>query len=248
MQNLMKGHLGKIPLLLSISVISLKKASLTINQVNFFISYLKIELDQLNLLESRANPGNRQSTARTGFQNPQGGGQFKPRYQAFNTVEQRNFNPQQRPNLSMPRSMGYPPQLSQNFRQGNQTFQQGNQNFQQGNSSYQQGNQQQGFQRRVQVQYFSCPLGCGHDVPWGSLTGCGNFLNMAPQLRKDTVDKVKASKCCLKTKGRAHNAENCKSVLCQCGRAPGHNELICPNQRVQMSNVQMYCQVIECDD
>ena len=65
---------------LSISVISLKKASLTINQVNFFISYLKVEIEQLNLLESRANPGNRQSTARGGFQNTLGGGQFKPRY------------------------------------------------------------------------------------------------------------------------------------------------------------------------
>ena len=71
---------------------------------------------------------------------------------------------------------------------------------------------------------------------------------MAPQLRKDTVDKVKASKCCLKTKGKAHNAEDCKSILCQCGRAPSHNELICPNQRVQMNNLQMNCQVIECDD
>ena len=158
---------------LSISVTSLKKASLTINQVNFFISYLKVETEQLNLLESRANPGNRQSTARGGFQNTQGGGQFKPRYQAFNTLEQRNFNQQQQnmnfnqqqqPNLNMPRSMGYPQQLNQNFQQGNQ-------NFQQGNSPYQQGNQQHGVQRKVQVQYFSCPLGCGHDVPWGSLTG-----------------------------------------------------------------------------
>ena len=48
--------------------------------------------------------------------------------------------------------------------------------------------------------------------------------------------------------GRQHNAENCKSVLCQCGRSPGHTELICPNQRVQMSNVQMNYQVIKCDD
>ena len=71
---------------------------------------------------------------------------------------------------------------------------------------------------------------------------------MTPQLRKDTVDKVRASKCCLKTKGKAHNAEDCKSILCQCGRAPSHNELICPNQRVQMNNLQMNCQVIECDD
>ena len=146
---------------LSISVTSLKKASLTINQVNFFISYLKVETEQLNLLESRANPGNRQSTARGGFQNTQGGGQFKPRYQAFNTVEQRNFNQQQQnmnynqqqqPNLNLPRNMGYPQQ------------QQFNHNFQQGNSLYQQGNQQQGLQRKVQVQFVPCPLGCGHDV------------------------------------------------------------------------------------
>ena len=59
---------------LAISVTSLKKAALMVNQVNFFISYLKDEIQQLTLLESRANPGNRQSTTRGGFQNTQGEG------------------------------------------------------------------------------------------------------------------------------------------------------------------------------
>ena len=71
---------------------------------------------------------------------------------------------------------------------------------------------------------------------------------MTPQIRKDSVDKVRASKCCLKTKGKTQDPADCKSTLCQCGRAPNHNQLICPNQRVQMTNLQPNYQLIECDD
>ena len=82
------------------------------DQVNFFICYLKKELQQLNLLEARANPGNKQSSARGGFQNQQGGGQFKSRYQNFNTIEQRNFGQQQQSGPNAPRGMGYLPQMT----------------------------------------------------------------------------------------------------------------------------------------
>ena len=196
-------------------------------------------------MESRGNTDNRQATTRGRFQNNQGDKQFRPRYQAFNLIEQRNFNPQQQnmgyhqqqqSNQNPPQNMGCPQQ------------QQFNHILQQSNSVFQQGNQQQGVQRKVQVQFFPCPLGCGHLVPWGSLSGCKNFLTMTPQLRKDSVDKVRASKCCLKTKGKAHDPADCKSTLCQCGRAPSHNELICPSQRVKINNLQPNYQLIECDD
>ena len=206
------------------------------DQVKFFFNYLKQELQELNLLEARANPGNKQSSVRGGYQNQQG--QFKSRYQNFNTIEQRSFG-QQQPGPNASRGMGYLPQMNQQFQQTNQHHQQNTPNQQQGN---------QGFQRKVGVTYFSCPLGCNHDVPWGSLSGCSNFMNMSPQLRKDTVEKVRASKCCLKTKGRQHDPDSCKSVLCQCGRSPAHSELICPNQRVQMNSVQTNFQEIECDE
>ena len=87
-----------------------------------------------------------------------------------------------------------------------------------------QQNQQQGIQRKVHVSFFSYPLGCGHSVPWGSLSGCDNFISMSPQLRKDSVDKIKASKCCLKTK---------------------ENQFICPSQRIQMNNLQPNDQTAE---
>ena len=77
---------------LSLSVTSLKKAALTVNQVHFFITYLLKEIKQLNFLESRGNTDIRQATTRGRFQNNQGDKQFMPRYQAFNLIEQRNIN------------------------------------------------------------------------------------------------------------------------------------------------------------
>ena len=76
-----------------------------------------------------------------------------------------------------------------------------------------QQNQQQGIQRKVHVSFFSCPLGCGHSVPWGTLSGFYNFISITPQLRKDSVDKIKTSKCCLKTKGKMHDSSDCKSTF-----------------------------------
>ena len=161
---------------LSLSVTSLKKAALTVNQVHFFIAYLVEEIKQLNFLESRGNTDNRQATTRGRYQNNQRDKQFRPRCQAFNLIEQRNINPQQQnmgynqqqqSNQNPPQNMGYPQQ-----QQINQSLQQRNSIFQQGN----QQNQQQGLQRKVPVSFFPCPLGCGHVVPWGSLAGCDNFV------------------------------------------------------------------------
>ena len=36
--------------------------------------------------------------------------------------------------------------------------------------------------------------------------------------------------------------------LCQCGRNPPHNQLFCPTQRVQMTNLQANYQMIESDE
>ena len=66
-------------------------------------------------------------------------------------------------------------------------------------------------------------------------------------MRKDTIDKLKATKCCLKKGGKNHEPVDCRSPLCQCGRAPPHNELICPSERIQMTNLQPSYQMIECD-
>ena len=133
-----------------------------------------------------------------------------------------------------------------NFQQGYQGYQgpqqQAVKNVQQGNQqqfqSVQQGNQQLYQQRKVQVSLFACPLGCQHSVPWGSLSGCENFKSMTPQMRKDTIDKLKATRCCLKRGGKSHEPADCRSPQCQCGRAPPHNELICPWERIQMTNPQ----------
>ena len=115
-----------------------------VNQVNFFIKHLKDELEQLNLLETRAGNEPRQTGGRGRFQANQG--QIRPRYQSFNTVQQGASNFQQE-------YQGY---------QGGQY--QGVQNVQQGNQqvfkSVQHGNQQPYQQRKVQVSFFACPLGC----------------------------------------------------------------------------------------
>ena len=102
----------------------------------------------------------------------------RPRYQSFNNVQQGMSN----------------------FQQGYQGFQnpqqQVVQNPQQGAQQYLQSTQQGNQPRKIQVSMFPCPLGCQHSVPWGSLSGCDNFKSMAPQMRKDTIDKLKATKCC----------------------------------------------------
>ena len=67
-------------------------------------------------------------------------------------------------------------------------------------------------------------------------------------MRKDTIDKIKASRCCFKTKGKQHDLNDCRTSLCQFGCSPPHNQLICPNQRVQMMNLQANYQMIECDE
>ena len=138
-----------------------------------------------------------------------------------------------------------------NFQQGYQGFQnpqqQMVQNPQQGAQQYLQSTQQGNQPRKIQVSMFPCPLGCQHSVPWGSLSGCDNFKAMVPQMRKDTIDKLKTTKCCLKKGGKSHDPADCRSPLCQCGRAPPHNELICPSERIQMTNLQPSYQMIECD-
>ena len=81
---------------LSVSGTALKKASLTVNQIHFFIGYLKNEIGQLNFLESRGNTDTRQTGTRGRYQgNNQGERQFRPQYQNFNMIEQRGINQQQ---------------------------------------------------------------------------------------------------------------------------------------------------------
>ena len=121
------------------------------------------------------------------------------------------------------------------------------QNLQQGNQQYPQTVQQSNQPRKVLISMFPCPLGCQHSVPWGSLSGCENFKAMVQKMRKDTVDKLKTTKCCLKKGGKSHDPVECRSPLCTCGRAPPHNELICPAERIQMTNLQPSIQMIECD-
>ena len=70
---------------------------------------------------------------------------------------------------------------------------------------------------------------------------------MTPQMRKDSVDKLRTTKCCLKKGGKSHDPSDCRSPLCQCGRSPLHNELICSTGRIKMTNLQPNYQVIECD-
>ena len=54
----------------SISVNALKQASLTINQIHFFIDYLNDEVKQLNFVESREHqPENKQAGAQKRYQN-----------------------------------------------------------------------------------------------------------------------------------------------------------------------------------
>ena len=137
-------------------------------------------------------------------------------YQSFNNVQQGMSNFQQ----SYQGNQNPQQQMVQNFQQGNQQLPQANQ------------------QRKIPVTMFPCPLSCQHSVPWGSLSGCDNFKAMTPQMRKDSVDKLRTTKCCLKKGGKSHDPSDCRSPLCQCGRAPPHNELICPTGRVQMTNLQ----------
>ena len=122
------------------------------------------------------------------------------------------------------------------------------QNLQQENQqNFQQANQPLNQQRTVKVSLFACPLGCQHTVPWGSLANCENFKAMVPQMRKDSVDKLRTTKCCLKKGGKQHEPADCRSPLCKCGKSPPHHHLICPLERVQMTNVEPAYQLIECD-
>ena len=117
---------------LSISVNSLKQATLILNQVNFFIKHPEVELKQLSLLETRARNDQRQNNNRGRFQTNQN--TVRPRYQSFNNVQQRMSSFQQNPQQ----------QMVQNFQQGYQQLPQANQ------------------QRKIQVSMFPCPLGCQH--------------------------------------------------------------------------------------
>ena len=78
---------------LSIRVNSLKQATMIVSQVNFFIKHLKVELEQLNLLETRAGNDQRQNGNKGRFQANQG--MVRPRYQSFNNVQQGMSNFQQ---------------------------------------------------------------------------------------------------------------------------------------------------------
>ena len=205
---------------LSIGVNSLKQATMIVSQVNFFIKHLNTELKQLNLLETRQGKDQKQTDGNSRFQSNQNS--VRPRYQSFNNVQQSESNSQQ----AYQGFQNSQQQVAQNFQQGNQ-----------------QGNQQ----KTVKISLFPCPLGCQHSVPWGSLSGCENFKAMAPQMRKDSVDKLRTTKCCLKKGGKQHDPGDCRTPLCSCGKAPPHHQLICPAERIQMTNIQPSFQMIECD-
>ena len=65
---------------LSISVTALQQASMTVNKIHFFISYLKDEIKELNFLKSRTTTENRQTAGRGRNQGYQGDKQFRPGY------------------------------------------------------------------------------------------------------------------------------------------------------------------------
>ena len=191
------------------SVHALKLASRTSSQVHFFIGYLRIEIEQLILIDvyekrqTKECQGER-ITRRTTQTNTNTAGDrtYRTCFQNFNGIDNRDRQPQKQ-----------------------------RQDAQQG--------------RMVGVQKFPCPLGCWHLLPWGSMTGCENFIKMNPQIRKDTADKLKVSKCCLKNKGRPREPDNCRTALCQCGRNPPHNELLCPAQHAQMTNLENNYELVE---
>ena len=85
-----------------------------VNQVNFFIKHLKVELEQLNLLETRAGNDQRQNNNRGRFQTNQN--MVRPSYQSFNNVQQGMSNFQQ----SYQGNQNPQQQMVQNFQQGNQ--------------------------------------------------------------------------------------------------------------------------------
>ena len=64
-----------------------------VSQVYFFIKHLKDELEQLNLLETRAGNDSRQNGKRGRFQANQV--MVRPRYQSFNNIQQGMSNFQQ---------------------------------------------------------------------------------------------------------------------------------------------------------
>ena len=100
----------------SIRVNSLKQATMIVNRVNFFIKHLKVELVQLNLLETRAGNDQRQNTNRGRFQTNQN--TVRPRYQSFNNVQQGMSNFQQPyQGFQNPQQ-----QMTQNLQQGIQQF------------------------------------------------------------------------------------------------------------------------------
>ena len=78
---------------LSIGVNSLKKATMIVSQVNFFIKHLKTELKELNLLETRQGKDQKQTDGNSRFQSNQN--MVRPRYQSFNNVQQGGSNSQQ---------------------------------------------------------------------------------------------------------------------------------------------------------
>ena len=66
-------------------------------------------------------------------------------------------------------------------------------------------------------------------------------------MRKDSVDKLRTTKCCLKKGGKQHEPGDCRTPLCSCGKAPLHHQLICPAERIQMMNIQPTYQMVQCD-
>merc|ERR1711893_458152 len=45
-----------------------------------------------------------------------------------------------------------------------------------------------------------------------SLANCDNFKAMDPQMRKDSVDKLRTTKCCLKKGGKQHDPADCRTL------------------------------------
>ena len=81
------------------------------------------------------------------------------------------------------------------------------------------------------VPEFKCPLGCGHLVKWGSLA---NFANFIQTPKRQKVDKVKKSFCCIKclkalNRVRHKSVRDCAAPNCK--KCDGlHHTIVCPNE------------------
>ena len=80
---------------------------------------------------------------------------------------------------------------------------------------------------------FRCPAGCNHEVLWGSMANCENFIKHDVDERRKLVEKKCTCPVCLKDIKRVkHKPAECKWRDCDnCGER--HHGLICKKPRMK---------------